>query len=166
MVKYNFYNNDTELDRAWFDSSTVVYAECDDSSDSALKTVRVVFGNNTEYQYEDVDINDWLRFKRHDSQGKAISEILRKNGYKYTKLDKCRDINLLNEEYLFLSGNGIIIKFNTDEGIVLINSQGSIIKHIDLGEYNSNMDVVKTTIRAIRETLEALGHVVKEELNV
>ena len=39
---YNLYEND--LDRTWYDSSNVLYSECDDVTDG-LKVLRVTFKN-------------------------------------------------------------------------------------------------------------------------
>ena len=48
----NVYNND--LDKSWFNSSNVVYAECDDKQNE-LKTVRITFKNGATYEYTDVN---------------------------------------------------------------------------------------------------------------
>lgn len=91
--KICIYEND--VDKAWYDSSTVVYSECDDKENS-LKTVKVVFKNGSTYLYKDVKVNDYLLFRESASQGKAIHRIF--NGYEYEKIENS-DVNLLLEEY-------------------------------------------------------------------
>jgi stage III sporulation protein AG len=48
MLRYNQYIDNVK-DKAWFDSSNVVYGECDES-DTQYKTVRIVFKNGSTYQ--------------------------------------------------------------------------------------------------------------------
>ena len=79
--KICIYEND--VDKAWYDSSTVVYSECDDKENS-LKTVKVVFKNGSTYLYKDVKVNDYLLFRESASQGKAIHRIF--SGYEYEKI--------------------------------------------------------------------------------
>lgn len=87
------YEND--IDKAWYDSSNVLYSECDDKED-ALKSVKVVFKNGSTYLYKDVNVNDYLLFRESPSQGKALNKFLKK--YEYEKLEPT-DLNLLNEDY-------------------------------------------------------------------
>lgn len=92
---YNHYEND--LDRAWYNSSNVLYSECDDI-DGGLKQVRVTFSSGKTYWYKNVDVNDYLLFREDVSQGKALSKFIKK--YECERLeDKNVDdiINALNE---------------------------------------------------------------------
>lgn len=91
--KISLYENN--VDKAWYESSTVVYSECDDKDD-ALKTVKVVFKNGSTYLYKDVAVNDYLMFRESSSQGKALNRFLKH--YEFEKLEKS-DLNLLIEEY-------------------------------------------------------------------
>ena len=84
MLIFSYYI-DNKVDKAWFDSSNVFYAECDES-DTELKTVRVTFKNGTVYRYDNVLVYDWTKFKNGESQGKLINEIFKKGGYKYEKI--------------------------------------------------------------------------------
>lgn len=93
MKKHNYYSKN--LDKAWFDSSNIAYAECDDK-DNDLKTVRITFNNGIVYEYYDVNVNDYLLFRENASQGKAFNKYLRK--YEFKKLEETKDISKLNEE--------------------------------------------------------------------
>lgn len=89
----SIYQNN--LDKAWYNSSNIVYSECIDKKDE-LKEVKVVFKNGVEYSYLDVAVQDYLMFREDASQGKALNKFLRK--YKYEKHEEKRDLTLLNEE--------------------------------------------------------------------
>ena len=115
MLKFGYYNQEKELDRAWFDSSNVVYGECDDSSNTQEKTVVIVFKNGSQYQYSDVNIGDWLDFKASESQGKALNSIFKAKGYQYKKLDELRDLEELENEFVIRSNNGVYMEFVNDE---------------------------------------------------
>lgn len=91
---YSIYDEKNGLDKAWFESSNVRYAECDDK-DGELKTVRVVFNNGSQYQYKDVNVYDYLKFREDDSQGKAFNKYLRK--YEFEKLENA-DLNKIAKE--------------------------------------------------------------------
>ena len=51
---FNYYSD--KVDHTWYNSSNIVYSECIDHDD-ALKTLKVVFANGTQYAYYDVDVN-------------------------------------------------------------------------------------------------------------
>lgn len=71
----NYYNNN--LDKCWYNSSNVLYSECDDN-ENELKTLRVVFKNGKTYEYKNVNVNDYLLFREDISQGKALNRIIKK----------------------------------------------------------------------------------------
>lgn len=83
------------VDKSWFNSSNIVYAECIDK-ENALKEVKVVFKNGSEYSYLDVMVQDYLMFREDASQGKALNKFLKK--YDYQKHQDKRDLELLQEE--------------------------------------------------------------------
>lgn len=87
------------LDKAWYNSSNIVYSECVDKKNE-LKEVKVVFKNGTEYSYFDVAVQDYLMFREDASQGKALNKFLKK--YEYQKHEEKRDLDLLNEELQLL----------------------------------------------------------------
>ena len=109
---YNLYEND--VDRTWYDSSNVVYSECDDITDG-LKVLRIYFKSGRVYQYADVDVNDYLLFREDSSQGKALSKIIKK--YACSRLE---DVNvediieqrrILEEDADSTSLNELILQF-------------------------------------------------------
>lgn len=88
---YKLYEN--KLERAWYDSSNIVYSECDDI-ENELKVVRITFKDGRTYRYEGVDVNDYLMFRESFSQGKGFNKYLKK--YDGVKIDSL-DVNVLNE---------------------------------------------------------------------
>lgn len=86
----SYYNNG--IDKVWYDSSNILYSECDDNVNQ-LKTLRIVFKNGRTYEYYGVDVNDYLLFRENASQGKALNQYIKK--YKYEKIS---DANLLKIE--------------------------------------------------------------------
>ena len=88
MILFRKYNNEERIDRAWYDSSNIVYSECDDNID-ALKTLRIVFKTGDMYEYENVDVRDYLMFMAgglDGSNGKAFFKFIR-NKYDARKMD-------------------------------------------------------------------------------
>ena len=83
------------VDKAWYNSSNIVYSECIDKRDS-LKEVKVTFRNGNEYSYLDVAVQDYLMFREDASQGKALNKLLKK--YEFIKHEEKRDLEALNEE--------------------------------------------------------------------
>lgn len=151
MLKFSYYKDDV-IDKAWFDSSNIVYAECDES-ETQYKTVRVVFKNGSTYQYDDVIVSDWVYFKNAESQGKALNERFKKGGYKYTKIDDA-DLNKLEEEYAFRSGNGLILEVDkTNLTLSVVDFKESVKYKMDYpGE---------VITQNIKELLESLNYSVK-----
>lgn len=149
MLLFSYYI-DNKVDKAWFDSSNVYYAECDES-DTQFKTVRVVFKNGSQYQYEHVSVYDWTLFKNSDSQGKKLNELFKKAGYAYSKLDNA-DLAALEEEYSFRSGNGYSLCIN-DEKLSLMDNKDNVKYTMPLPD----MDIVNN----IKCMLESLGNVVR-----
>ena len=82
----SFYSND--VDKVWYDSSNVLYSECDDITDG-LKVLRVTFKNGRTYQYYDVNVNDYLLFRENASQGVALNKFIKQ--YKCERID---DLNV------------------------------------------------------------------------
>ena len=145
MLIFSYYI-DNEMDRAWFDSSNIVYGECDES-DTQYKTVRIVFKNGSQYQYEDVLVSDWVSFKRADSQGKALNEKFKKAGYKYKRIE---DANLDEIVKELSKRNDYDINMSVSNGeIVFIGKEGNELYR---------MDIMNTPIPdGIKGLLEALS---------
>lgn len=104
MKKLNIYDKEKKIDKAWFDSSTILYGECNDKEND-FKTVKIIFKNGTQYLYLNVDVNDWIKFRESTSQGKAINQYISKKDpstkkaiYEYRRLEDI-DTSLINEEY-------------------------------------------------------------------
>ena len=75
MIVYNKYTN--LRDHVWYSSSNIVYSECIDS-DTEFKTLKIVFKEGRTYMYRDVDVEDYIRFKNAESNGKAFNQFIKK----------------------------------------------------------------------------------------
>ena len=103
MIIFRDYDKENRLDRVWYDSSNIVYTECDDKEND-YKTVRAVFKNGSMYEYKKVDVNDYVRFIAgglEGSNGKAFNQFI-KNKCECEKKDTVIDLKILNEEMLKL----------------------------------------------------------------
>ena len=133
------------IDKAWYDSSNVKYSECIDN-DNKPKTLKVVFTNGSQYQYDDVDVRDYLLFREDSSQGKAINKYIKSKGYKCTKIENA-DLGNIDDEYIFRTKKGFYLK-NTNDKFVITNSNGekafNLDKHLDDDTYNLVKDVLKS----------------------
>lgn len=133
------------IDKAWYDSSNVKYSECIDN-DNKPKTLKVVFANGSQYQYDDVDVRDYLLFREDTSQGKAINKYIKSKGYKCTKIENV-DLGNIDDEYIFRSKKGFYLK-NADDKFVITNSNGENVfnldKHLDDDTYNLVKDILKS----------------------
>lgn len=65
------------VDKAWYDSSNVVYSECIDNEND-FKTLFITFKGGKTYKYSKVDVNDYLLFREDSSQGKCFNRIIKK----------------------------------------------------------------------------------------
>ena len=149
MLLFSYYIED-KMDKAWFDSSNIYYAECDES-DTQFKTVRVIFKNGAIYQYEQVKVFDWTMFKNAESQGKKLNELFKKAGYKYEKIGTA-NIEELKDEYVFRSGKGYTLYIN-DGKLTLMDYQDVIKYTMELPE--------ESIVNDIKSMLESIGNVVR-----
>lgn len=79
MIIFRYYDEDERIDRAWYDSSNVLYSECEDKVNE-LKVLMVVFKNGATYVYKNVDVNDYLMFMAgglDGSNGKALNKFIK-----------------------------------------------------------------------------------------
>lgn len=79
MILFRYYDKKNKIDRAWYDSSNILYSECDDKEND-LKTLRIVFKKGDMYEYKKVDVNDYLMFMAgglDGSNGKAFYKFIR-----------------------------------------------------------------------------------------
>ena len=149
MLLFSYYIED-KMDKAWFDSSNIYYAECDES-DTQFKTVRIIFKNGAIYQYEKVKVFDWTMFKNAESQGKKLNELFKKAGYKYEKIGTA-NIEELQDEYVFRSGKGYTLYIN-DGKLTLMDYQDVIKYTMELPE--------ESVVNDIKSMLESIGNVVR-----
>ena len=142
MKLFNYYSGN--IDYTWYQSSNIKYSECIDN-DNELKTLKIVFNNGKQYEYEKINVFDYLKFRDADSQGKAFNQFIKK--YEFNKLDDY-DLNKLDEEYVFRTGRGIQIEVK-DETINLYNTKNKQIVSIDLKENKEPKDLISTVLKYV-----------------
>ena len=152
MLKFGYYI-DNVMDRAWFDSSNVIYGECDESN-TQYKTVRLVFKNGLRYQYNDVLVADWVSFKNADSQGRVLNKYFKEPGYKYERLDNV-DLDKLNEELENKMGYEFVLCFDTDSQVLTLIENKSGVEKYKMACPDSNVAL------SIKDMLVSIGHTVK-----
>lgn len=150
MIKFNYYSDN--VDYTWYDSSNIVYSECIDNND-ALKTLKVVFSNGTQYQYNDVDVRHYLMFRNDQSQGKALNKYIKSNGYEYAKLENA-NLQEIEDEFFFRSGKGYYVENNDDSFIIKDcqdNEKYKLDKPLDEDTFNMVCDILKSLDLNIKE---------------
>lgn len=98
MILFRYYDQENRIDRAWYDSSNIVYSECDDNLND-YKTLRIVFKTGDLYEYKEVDVNDYLMFMAggtDGSNGKAFYKYIRPK-YEVEKKERL-DLNAIKAE--------------------------------------------------------------------
>lgn len=151
--KFNLYCNG--VDKTWYDSSNVVYTECIDNENKP-KTLKVVFSNGTQYQYNDVDVRDYLLLREDSSQGKALNRLIKEKKYEYQKLDNA-NLEEIEDELFFRSKKGFYLENNTEKDYFEIkdssdNSVYRLIKALEPGYFEMISDI-----------LEAVGLTIKKK---
>lgn len=141
------------VDKVWYDSSNVKYSECIDN-DNKPKTLKVVFANGYQYQYDDVDVRDYLQFRESSSQGRDINKFIKANGYKCTRLNDA-DMDAINDEYMFRSNKGFFIK-NSDDKFEIRNNVGENV-------FNLSKQLDEDTYNVVKDILTSVGIVFKEK---
>lgn len=144
---FGFYAND--VDKSWYDSSNVKYSECDDH-DNALKTLRVVFNNGTQYEYKNINVQDFLFFRDAASQGKALNQYIKGKGYEYEKIENA-NMEALEDELEFRTQGGVFV-FYEDGKFTMKDNKDNVICEKD----------VKLTEAAFNTTCAALEAVGKQ----
>lgn len=142
MKLFNYYSDN--IDYTWYQSSNIKYSECIDN-DNELKTLKIVFNNGKQYEYEKINVFDYLKFRDADSQGKAFNQFIKK--YEFNKLEDY-DLNKLDEEYVFRTGRGIQIEVK-DETINLYDTKNKQIVSIDLKENKEPKDLISTVLKSV-----------------
>ena len=140
--KFNVYCNG--VDKTWYDSSNVIYTECIDN-DNKPKTLKVVFSNGTQYQYEDVNVNHYLLFREDSSQGRALNRLIKENKYEYKKIEDA-DLEAISEELFFRSKNGFYLENNDEFFEIRNNKEESVFKlskPLEEGYFEMVNDILK-----------------------
>ena len=142
---FGFYSkkSETDVEKMWYQSSNIKYSECIDH-DNELKTLKVVFNNGTQYQYNKVDVRDYLLFRDASSQGKALNEYVKSKGYEYEKLENA-DIQSLNEELDFRQNGGIFVDYKDGK----LTMKNSIDEEIFNKDVELNIDAFNTVCGAL-----------------
>ena len=153
----NYYNNKTHIDKTWYDSSNVLYSECDDIEND-YKNVKVTFKNGSTYEYKNVDVNDYIMFRENISQGKSINKFIKI--YECEKLEN-KDTDKINEELLSLKDicNDIL----KEDVNIIINDEvirsfnGNRMVDIDVSTHD------KESVLLVVEVLKSIGIKIKIE---
>lgn len=122
--KFNIYCNN--VDKTWYNSSNVIYTECIDNENKP-KTLKVVFSNGSQYQYNNVDVRDYLLLREDSSQGKALNRLIKEKKYEYEKLENA-DLEAIEEELFFRSNNGFYVSNNETNFEIKNNKDESVFK--------------------------------------
>jgi hypothetical protein len=117
-VILNKYKNN--IDYCFYESGNIEYSECIDK-ENEYKDLTVIFKDGRCYNYKEVDVNDYVKFKNAVSNGKALNEHIigkdRKNPKYNTLRLPDKDLNTLNifkKELLEeLGGNAETTTFET-----------------------------------------------------
>lgn len=75
-----------------YDSTNVMASKYDINE----RKLAVIFGSGAQYLYHDVTLEDYRKFERDESQGKAIHKYIKK--YKSEKADIEVDISVIKEQ--------------------------------------------------------------------
>lgn len=146
---YNVYEN--KLDRTWYQSSNILYSECDDK-ENELKTLRIVFKNGRTYEYYNLDVNDYMLFRENSSQGQAFNKYILK--YETKRIDDT-NIDELNKMLEFYQEKDNIKYPNVqiiNENIVNIHLDKNTTKSFIIGECEEKLDVLRKTLNIMKIT--------------
>ena len=146
----SFYCND--VDKVWYDSSNVLYSECDDITDG-LKVLRVTFKNGRTYQYYDVNVHDYLLFRENASQGVALNKFIKQ--YRCERIDDLNvddiqsELEKLNASESLKTKNDLLEKLdNIYESIISVREN---LKNYDLN--NNELAFLLHMINKINQSL-------------
>ena len=149
---FNFYANDT--DKTWYQSSNIRYSECIDH-DNELKTLKVVFNNGTQYQYNKVDVRDFLLFRDASSQGKALNVHIKSKGYEYEKLENA-DLAALDSELTFRMEDGIFVFYDNGK-FTMKDNKDRIICEKDVTLSEASFNTICSALEAVGKQLYTEG---------
>lgn len=147
---FNLYTKNKDgidVDRTWYQSSNIKYSECLDY-DNSLKTLKVVFNNGTQYEYKNVNSQDYLFFRDASSQGKALNEYIKPKGYEYEKMENA-DLATLDGELTFRMEDGIFVLYDGDKFTIKDNKDNVICE--------KEVKLTEAAFQTICSALEAVG---------
>ena len=144
----NVYSDN--IDRTWYKSSNILYSECIDN-DNKPKTLKVVFSNGRQYQYNDVDVRDYLFFRDGDSQGKALNSYIKK--YTCTRLEDV-NVDVINEEYTYRSHNGMYIDNN--DKFTIKDHAGMVLYELDKALDADTYDMINDILLSVGVKIKKL----------
>lgn len=146
---FSVYSNN--VDRVWYQSSNIKYSECIDN-EGELKTLKVVFNDGRQYQYNGVDVNKYLLFREDASQGKALNKFVK--GFEYEKLDDA-NIESIEKELNFRLEGGYYVKYD-GETLVIKDNKDNVL-------YEKNVKLTEDAFKMACDIINALGHEVYVE---
>lgn len=147
---FKYYNQETEFEKVWYESSNIKYSEIEDT-DTAQKILRVVFNTKVMYEYKDVDVYDYLKFRDAESQGKAFNQYIRK--YECKKIGET-DMSAIQDELMFRTNKGFELKYSAD-GLKIFNNNGTVV-------FEKEGEIEPENKQMINDILSAVGVIYKE----
>ena len=151
---YGKNENNTDVNRVWFQSSNIKYCECIDH-DNDLKTLKVVFNNGTQYQYNKVDVRHYLMFCNAASQGKALNEFIKGKGYEYEKLEDA-DIESLEDELNFRLEEGVFVSYDGAK-FTIKDNEDKVICEREVELTSEAFDTICAALNAVGKNLYVEG---------
>ena len=121
--------------------------------DNEMKTLKVVFNNGSQYQYNKVHVQDYVLFKNSASQGKSLNQYIKAKGYEYEKLEDA-NIDSIDNELGFRMDGGIFVTYDGNTFIMKDNKDNIICER--------NVKLSEKAFETICSALEAVG----KELNI
>lgn len=97
MIIKKVYDEKTKTQRAWYDSTMILYSEMVEYDDSNAGDLYIVFKNGTKYKYEGVSFEDYVLLiggSTDASHGKTLNKII-KSKYEAIKIGTV-DVNEIN----------------------------------------------------------------------
>ena len=140
---YNFYEND--VDKTWYDSTNVLYSECDDI-DNDFKVLRITFKNGRTYKYSNVNVNDYLLFRESVSQGKALNKYIKQYANERVSdidvdglMEELKKLTEIVESTTSGGTSNYYVEINEDTNIYQVWCEGQLI-------HNSTMEDTPTNL--------------------
>lgn len=142
--KFNYYKDN--VDYCWYDSSNVIYTECIDNENKP-KTLKVVFSNGTQYQYNDVNVNDYLLLRESSSQGKSLNRLIKDKKYEYIKLENV-DVSEINDRLELIKNGGFTVD-NKDDGFEIRDNVEEVVFKLSNKLDDDTFDLVNDILKAV-----------------